>query len=131
MVDGYRFFAAGVVAAGAAVELVGGLHLAHLAQDGQDLGLAGPDEGFHPDGREVAARDLRPDHASEARDRGMLDLDPRVIALVGEGGGDFAVVDLVMGVVGVAAAQADARESGELVVICGSLFLVGEVLESR
>ena len=32
-------------------------------------------------------------------------------------------------VAGLAAARADAGESGEPVVICGSLFLVGEVLE--
>jgi len=74
------------------------------------------DEGFRTHRREVAARGLGADDAANPADGGVLHLDAGVIALVGEGGGDLAVVDLVVAIVGEAAAEADALDPRERVL---------------
>src|SRR5690606_1231181 len=60
---------------------------------------------------------LDTEYPGPAAQRGVLELDPRIVALVGESGGNLAVVELVVAVVGITGAQADARHPGERIVI--------------
>jgi hypothetical protein len=75
------------------------------------LGLALGQEGLFADDVEVAQEQLAADRAAPAAALALDEFEPRLVAVVEEARADRALlVDLGMGIVGIAGAEADALE---------------------